>query len=77
MFNCKDSIALLQDFLDGEMGPEERAHLQEHLRGCPPCVDFLKTYAATPKLCRFALDKKMPEEMAGRLVSFLRAKCKK
>ena len=31
MYNCKDSINLLLDFLDGEMSPEEEEHLQEHL----------------------------------------------
>ena len=76
MFSCKDSVNLLMDFLDGEMKPEDEAHLQEHLSGCPPCVDFLKTYRATPSLCRRALAKQMPQELSAKLTDFLRAKIK-
>ena len=58
------------------MPPEEEEHLQEHLDGCPPCVDFVRTYRATPGLCRKALAKPMPQEVAEKLNAFLRAKIK-
>jgi anti-sigma factor RsiW len=76
MYNCKDSISLLQDFLDGELSPEDAQHLREHLQGCAPCVDFLRTYRATPGLCRRAMAKAMPQEMATKLTEFLRSKIK-
>jgi len=76
MYNCKDSINLLQDFLDGELSPEDAQHLKEHLQGCAPCVDFLRTYRATPGLCKKALAKKMPQEMSSKLTEFLRSKIK-
>jgi len=76
MFSCKDSVNLLMDFLDGEMAPEDEAHLKEHLSGCPPCVDFMRTYRATPGLCKRALARKMPSEMSDKLTQFLRAKIK-
>ena len=74
MFSCKDSTNHLMDFLDGEMSPEEEAHLQEHLSGCPPCVDFLRTYRATPGLCKKALARQMPQELSSKLTEYLRAK---
>jgi anti-sigma factor (TIGR02949 family) len=77
MFTCKESIDLLLNFLDGEMPEEEAKHLEEHLAACPPCVDFLRTYRATPVLCRRALQKQMPRELSDRLTDFLRQKCKK
>ncbi|HLL52124.1 MAG TPA: zf-HC2 domain-containing protein [Myxococcaceae bacterium] len=76
MFSCKDSIDLLMDFLDGEMTPEEEAHLREHLSGCSPCVDFFKTYRATPGLCKRALVRTMPQELSGKLTEFLRTRIK-
>ena len=76
MYNCKDSINLLQDFLDGELSPEDAQHLKEHLQGCAPCVDFLRTYRATPGLCKKALAQKMPQEMSSKLTEFLRSKIK-
>jgi anti-sigma factor (TIGR02949 family) len=76
MYTCKDSINLLQDFLDGELTPEDTQHLREHLQGCAPCVDFLRTYRATPGLCKRALAQKMPQEMSSKLTEFLRSKIK-
>ncbi|MDQ3262721.1 MAG: anti-sigma factor [Myxococcota bacterium] len=77
MFSCKKSVDALLDYLDGQMSAEEEKHLQEHLSACPPCVDFLRTYKATPSLCKRALAAKMPEELGQKLTEFLRSKAKK
>lgn len=77
MFNCKDSIEYLLEYLDGTLPDTEARQLYEHLTGCSPCADFLRTYRATPKLCKRALAKAMPEEMAQKLSGFLRAKLEK
>ncbi len=77
MFTCKESVDLLLQFLDGDMPEEESQRLEEHLQACPPCVDFLRTYRATPTLCKRALARQMPQELADRLTDFLRQKCKK
>lgn len=74
MFNCKDSIDSLLPFLDGEMSPEDEEHLRAHLNGCQPCVEFVQSYRATSGLCRKALVKSMPPEVAGRLRAYLRSK---
>lgn len=76
MFSCKDSVNLLMDFLDGELDAAEEAHLREHLEACPPCVDFLRTYRATPGLCRKAVAKQMPAELSTKLTDYLRTKIK-
>jgi anti-sigma factor RsiW len=76
MYTCKDSISLLLNFLDGELSQEETQHLREHLQGCAPCVDFLRTYRATPGLCRKALAQKIPQEVSVKLTDFLRARIK-
>ncbi len=74
LFSCKDCVNVLRSYLDGEMTPEDEAHLKSHLAECPPCVDFLESYKATPVLCRKALAQRMPEEMSLRLKAFLREK---
>lgn len=76
MYTCKDTINLLLDFLDGEVPPEEAQHLREHLSGCAPCVEFLRTYRATPGLCRRALAKQMPAEVSEKLTEYLRSRIK-
>ena len=76
MYTCKDAINLLLDFLDGEIPPEDAKHLREHLSGCAPCIDFLRTYKATPGLCRRALAQQMPQEVSARLTEYLRSRIK-
>ena len=76
MYTCKDAINLLLNLLDGEMTPEETQHLREHLAGCSPCVDFLRTYRATPGLCRKALAAQMPKEVSVKLTEYLRSRIK-
>ena len=47
MFNCKDSINQLLEYLDGEVSPEVKQHLDQHFQGCTPCEEFLKQYRET------------------------------
>ena len=76
MLNCKESIDLLLSYLDGELPENEARALEEHLSLCPPCIEFVRGYQQTPGLCRKALARKMPEELAGKLNDFLRARIK-
>ena len=69
---CKDSVELLLEYLDGELTPELRSKLEAHLGGCTPCEDFLKSYSATPAICRKALARDVPREVAAKLTDFLR-----
>jgi hypothetical protein len=39
-------------------------------------VDFLRTYRATPGLCKRALAERMPQELSSKLTDFLRSKIK-
>jgi len=74
---CKECIDLLLDYVDGELPVEMRARLEVHMGECEPCDQFLKTYKATPGLCRKALAAKMPESVAKKLGDFLRLEMKK
>jgi anti-sigma factor RsiW len=64
----------LLEYLDGDMGSAEARELKQHLDTCPPCVNFVQSYRATPDLCRRHLAKQMPEELVNHLKSFLRDK---
>jgi anti-sigma factor RsiW len=77
MFNCKESIDLLVEYLDGNLPADEMRALDQHFEGCPPCVEFLRSYRDTSHLCRHHLSEKMPNEVAHKLTSFLRQRIKK
>ncbi|MCC6336201.1 MAG: zf-HC2 domain-containing protein [Myxococcales bacterium] len=72
MISCRDSLQLLLDYAEGHLPDDVRARLERHFGDCQPCEDFLKTYRATPELCRKALEAKMPEAVAQKLSAFLK-----
>jgi mycothiol system anti-sigma-R factor len=37
--DCDDALHELYHFLDGEMTPERRLQIQQHLESCPPCFE--------------------------------------
>lgn len=74
---CKESIALMLEYLDGALTDELLTKLKEHLGGCTPCEEFLASYRATPQLCRKALARKMPDAVASKLTEFLRKELKR
>jgi anti-sigma factor RsiW len=74
---CKECIDLLLDYVEGELPLDVRSRLESHMGGCEPCEQFLKTYQATPGLCRKALAAKMPDDFARKLTDFLRVEMQK
>ena len=74
MMTCREQVELLADYLDGALDPGVAGALEQHLGGCPSCLNFIKTYKATTVLVREIACEEMPEELMNRLTSFLKAK---
>jgi anti-sigma factor (TIGR02949 family) len=72
--NCKNVVDVLRALLDGELSVAEEQELRQHLEACPPCIEFVRTYRKTSDICKKALAREMPAELADRLTSFLRSK---
>lgn len=49
---CKEVFALLSDYLDLELPPDVCEQINNHLAGCPPCIEFAESLRATIELCR-------------------------
>jgi predicted anti-sigma-YlaC factor YlaD len=49
---CRDTIAFLDDYLEGTLSSEQLALFELHLGKCPYCRDYLKTYRDTILLSR-------------------------
>jgi anti-sigma factor RsiW len=71
---CERVTALIRDYLAGELSPEMTATFEEHLRRCPDCVAFLKTYQTTTQAVESLRYEDIPAEMQSRVRQFLRAK---
>ena len=51
---CSDVMALLADYVDGELNPAEVSRVEEHLRGCDWCERFGGDYASVVASLRSA-----------------------
>lgn len=60
------------DYLRHELEPEEENRLESHLKHCPSCINFMRTYEYVPNLSRDLLQKQMPETVKQSLMQFLR-----
>jgi anti-sigma factor RsiW len=50
--SCREVLARLSDYLDGELAAAERARVEEHLRGCDGCARFGGELRATVRALR-------------------------
>ena len=73
MICCKECLALLYDYLEGNLDTETTKLLEEHFEECPPCIAFLNTYNSTTKICRETLNQvEIPEAIRDTLLKVLR-----
>lgn len=52
--NCKHYLALLNEFVDCTLSPEDQDEIRAHMDSCPRCRVFFKTYSLTITLSRRA-----------------------
>ncbi len=51
---CSELIDFIADYLSNELPASERSEFDRHLKVCPPCQVYLKTYEETIRACRAA-----------------------
>ena len=44
MIRCRELIEFLMDYVSGELPGGQREEFEKHLRVCPSCVAYVKTY---------------------------------
>lgn len=67
MITCRELVELLSDFLDGELAPEQRLVVEQHLGQCPGCVVYVETYQLTIQMTRRLPGTPLPAELEVRL----------
>jgi anti-sigma factor RsiW len=68
---CREFTELLQEYVNGELPPEEDERVQIHLEACPPCVFLIETYRLTITISRKLPLVEMPADTAARLQAAL------
>jgi anti-sigma factor RsiW len=75
--DCKELFARLSAYLDGELSPENRSELEEHICGCPPCIEFIESLRRTVDLCRGFQSTESPAPISAQAREQLLAACRK
>jgi anti-sigma factor RsiW len=72
MMTCRELVDLLIDFVGGELAPEHRERIRDHLCRCPPCGHLVTTYELTIRLTRLLPRAPVPARLQDRLREALR-----
>lgn len=65
---CAEAFRRLDDFLDRELGPEERARVERHLESCVACAREFRFEAALLEELRAKLSRvRVPEGLVARI----------
>jgi anti-sigma factor RsiW len=66
--NCAELEILICDYVDGTLATEERAQVEAHLAGCPPCAELARDSAAAVAFMEKAADVEPPPELVNRIL---------
>jgi anti-sigma factor RsiW len=69
---CEEMLALLNEYVDGEIDPGLCAEFEKHMHGCHPCQVVVDNIRKTITLYRNGEPCEMPEPFRQRLHSLLR-----
>jgi anti-sigma factor ChrR (cupin superfamily) len=72
--SCQEVFERLADWAEGRLAAAEEEPVERHLRLCPPCGSFARTYRALAAVARSALAVEMPAEARARLRRVLLAR---
>jgi len=74
---CLEIFERLSEYLDGELSPQDCAHIQEHIRDCEPCIAFVESLKtsirASRKLRSQETVRELPESTREKLKAAWRA----
>jgi len=72
---CRRIFEQISDFIDGEAAPEVCRHIEEHLKGCRDCDNFIDSVRKTVELYRKE-SSYMPEEARTELHRLMEEQCR-
>jgi len=54
---CRDAVAFLDDYFDGDLSAVQRTAFESHLTDCADCITYLRSYEETVRLGKAAFDR--------------------
>ncbi len=74
--DCQDLLAIVNQYVDGEVDPKVCEHFEQHLAGCNPCQVVVDTVRRTITLYKGAEVYEMPLAFKQRLHATLKERWK-
>ena len=69
---CREYIADLNAYIDGEMDPTLCEEIEKHIGECRNCRLMVDSLKMTVKLCREGKEEKLPDELENKLNNVLK-----
>jgi anti-sigma factor (TIGR02949 family) len=69
---CRKLFAELSNYLDGDVDPDMRRDLEEHIAKCPNCLVVIDTTQQTIRVFQGCEPYPLPEDMHDKLLGALR-----
>ncbi len=69
---CQELVELVTDYLEGALDRPDHMRFEEHLQGCPHCVDYVEQIKIVAGTLRGFDEMQLPDEMRDRLVAAFR-----
>jgi anti-sigma factor RsiW len=66
--NCADIEILICDYVDGTLGPAEKAEVERHFAECPACAELARDSAAAVTFMERAAEVEPPPELITRIL---------
>ena len=73
--SCRKLLSEISNYLDGEIEPEARQELEEHIAKCPNCWVVFDTTRKTVQIYQGCEPYPIPETLQNRLQQALRKLC--
>jgi anti-sigma factor RsiW len=70
---CREVVELITDYLEGALPRAQRRRLEEHLRGCDHCGEYLRQIEATIELTGRLRSEDLPPRLREELIAVYRS----
>ena len=69
---CRQAVALMTDYLDGQLARRDVDRLERHLAACPHCAEYLAQLRVTIDALGTATPEALPDQALDELVALYR-----
>jgi anti-sigma factor RsiW len=64
---CHDVVEIITDYLEDALSPADRLRVEDHLRACPGCTNYLEQMREMIRLTGMVNEDEIPEQQRQQL----------